>query len=1477
LRLGGTTNASFDVSRIGASAQYQNFGVFRKIGASTWTLTGTTAAVTPWAINAGTLSIQNGGALGSTTAGTTVASGATLQLDGDPTNLGASITVGNPLNLAGTGFNGNGALRNLTGNNTLAGTVTLSADSRIRAEAATQLTVTGQITGAGNLEASGPGTLVLTNANNYTGATTVSAGVLNIRNAAALGTTAGGTAVASGATLQLQGGIAVGNEALSLAGAGFSGAGALQNVSGNNSWSGPITLTADSTIGTSNGPDALTLSGQITGGGGLTKIGAGTLTLSGSSSYSGATAVDAGTLQARATNAFSSSSAFTVATGATLDLNSFNQTIGSLAGAGQVTNSAPSFAALTAGGNNTSTTFSGILQDGVAGGFLSLTKVGSGTLTLSGVNTYSGGTTINAGTLAVSADNNLGNGGLAFGGGILQFLSGFGSSRTVTLNAGGGTFDTNGNSASLAGNIGGTGGLTKIGAGTLTLSGNNSYLGATNINTGTLVAASGTALPGQTAVTVNSGATLAIADGVAAQIGSLADGLSGGGGVAIGSVNASTLLIVAGNASTTFSGAFSGAGSLELDNAASLTLTGASNGGNIGTIGNLTLCGGCASGGLTINGGSLTVDGGGGAIAGVEVAGGTLSVINGGTLQAFSDLLDSSNMIVSGAGSTVTVSGFTGVGIFAPGALTIGSDGVLNSQGGAEIDASSGAATATVTGIGSTWNVGAPLGFSVGGGTSSGPGFLTISSGGGVNSAGAMVIGDSAGGTSAVTVTGTGSKLTALGSLAIGATGCGCSLVGTLVVADGGVVNSPGATSIGAGSTLKLGTGGLAGTIVTPAIDNAGLIAANFTDTLTLSAAISDVGALSKSGTGTLILTGTSTYTGATTVNAGKLTVNGAIAGSAVTVNSGGTLAGTGTVGATTIKSGGTFAPGNSPGTMSVAGNLAFQSGALYLVQVTPSIASSANVSGTAALTGGSVQTLFAPGSYLTKSYDILHAAGGLGGTTFGGVSGNVPPGFTESLSYTATDAFLNLTAVLGALGTGGLSGNQQNVANGLNTFFNSGGTLPPNFLTIFGLTGGNLGNALTFLSGEAATGAQQGAFGLGGQFLGVMLDPFVDGWTGFGGAAPAMGFAPERLAPERAGVPDEVTLAYAAVLKAPPKKAPTFEQRWSAWASAYGGTNNTGGDPAVAGSHDLSARAGGVAAGFDYRVTRDTVLGFALAGGGTNWGLAQGLGGGNSDAFQAGAYGATRLGPAYLAAAFAFTNHWTRTDRIAFAGDHLTASFNAQSLGGRVEGGYRLASLYGAFTPYAALQAQSFRTPSYAETDVSGGGFALSYNARTATDTRSELGARFDHRLLLAPDVALIPARGSPGRMTGSAIPRLPHCSRRCRAQASSSTAPPRRRIPRSPPPAPSLRLPTGSRSSPSSTASLPPIPLPMPAPARCATRGSRARVPGAPQHEVLRCRPGIVRYAGIWNDHASAARHSASLRVALRPGRTGRPRYAW
>jgi outer membrane autotransporter protein len=217
--------------------------------------------------------------------------------------------------------------------------------------------------------------------------------------------------------------------------------------------------------------------------------------------------------------------------------------------------------------------------------------------------------------------------------------------------------------------------------------------------------------------------------------------------------------------------------------------------------------------------------------------------------------------------------------------------------------------------------------------------------------------------------------------------------------------------------------------------------------------------------------------------------------------------------------------------------------------------------------------------------------------------------------------------------------------------------------------------------------------------------------------------------------LPPEVANAYASVLKAPAAPIRSYGP-WSAWGAAYGGTNSVTGDPIVVGSHNVNTQAGGFAAGLDYRVSPDAVIGFALAGAGTGWNLSAGLGSGHSDAFQAGIYAKRQLGQAYVSAALAFSNYWASTKRVvAVAGtDTLTASFNAQSLGGRIEGGYRVSLAPVTLTPYAAVQAQSFHTPSYSETAASGSPqFALSYAGQSSTATRAELGSWLSRNVLLA------------------------------------------------------------------------------------------------------------------------------------------------
>jgi uncharacterized protein with beta-barrel porin domain len=564
------------------------------------------------------------------------------------------------------------------------------------------------------------------------------------------------------------------------------------------------------------------------------------------------------------------------------------------------------------------------------------------------------------------------------------------------------------------------------------------------------------------------------------------------------------------------------------------------------------------------------------------------------------------------------------------------------------------------------------------------------------------------------------------------------------------IFNSGTISSSASGEAIGFFNGGGNTLTLAPTSSINGLVQAANTDTLQLGATGNgtfDLSSIGPSGGpqqyqgfgifnvvgGTWTVNNTYTQTAPWTVQSGTLLVNGDLSSASSLTVSGGVLGGNGFVGNAQINSGGAFAPGTPgvPGTsMTVSGNLAFQSGALYLVQVNPTSATMANVTGTASLSGN-VQAVFAPGSYIANQYHILHSAG-LNGTTFANLGANVPAGFTASLSYTPTDVLLNLVGIVGPTGR---NVNQQSVANALNNFFNGGGALPPNFLTIFVLSGGNLTAALSQLSGEAGPDSQQGAFQLMNQFLGLMVDPFANGRGGpSGGAA---GFAPEQTS----SLPPDIALAYASVLKAPPANAtmPT-DRRWNVWGQAYGGYNTANGNPAL-GTNNMTAHAYGLASGVDYRVTPDTLVGLALAGGGTNWSLAQALGTGRSDAFQAGIYGKTQSGPTYLSASLALAGYAMTTNRIA-VGDQLTAKFSAQGYGGRLEGGYRYGMASFGVTPYAALQTQWFHTPDYRETDLTGGGFGLAYNAMTANDTRSELGARFDHLQLVNGMPVLLRAR---------------------------------------------------------------------------------------------------------------------------------------
>ena len=582
------------------------------------------------------------------------------------------------------------------------------------------------------------------------------------------------------------------------------------------------------------------------------------------------------------------------------------------------------------------------------------------------------------------------------------------------------------------------------------------------------------------------------------------------------------------------------------------------------------------------------------------------------------------------------------------------------------------------------------------------------------------------------------------------------------------------------GANLTIGSLSGAGLVTNSGIASPATLTVGSSNTSTTYVGIIQDGnsttALTKVGIGTLTLAGINTYTGATTINGGELYITGSIANSILTsVNPGGMLAGDGTVGNVHVNSGGVFAPGNgTPGSsMTVSGNLALQAGAIYLVQLNPATASLANISGTATPGGATVDALWANGSYISKQYTILTASAGVSGAFAPTVvSTNLPANFRTTLSYDANNAYLNLilnfTPPGGPNFPGGLNGNQQNVGNALTNYFNSTGGIPMVYAT---LSPAGLSQA----AGETATGSQQTTFDAMTQFLGLLLDPFIDGrGSASGPASNVPAFAEQDDQADAAAARRKRSAAerdaYAAVYRKAPPATP-FAPSWSVWAAGYGGSQTTDGNVAL-GSNTTTSRVYGTAVGADYRFSPFTIAGFALAGGGTNFSIASALGTGRSDLFQAGAYLRHTQGAAYLSAALAYGWQDITTNRtVTIAGiDQLRAEFNANAYSGRLEGGYRFVTPWmGGFgvTPYGAGHFTTFDLPAYAEQVISGANtFALSYAAKSVTDSRSELGIRTDKSWAMTDSILTLRGRFAwahdfnPDRGVGATFQALPGSS---------------------------------------------------------------------------------------------------------------------
>ncbi|MFZ9236236.1 MAG: beta strand repeat-containing protein, partial [Algoriphagus sp.] len=317
-----------------------------KTGVGTLVLSGTSSYTGPTLVSQGVLTVGHSNGLGISSQ-TTVSSGAVLQLQG-------GISVGAlPLSLTGTGVSSGGALRNISGTNSWAGTVTLvSATTRINSDSGATLTLGGsssissnnislQVGGSGNVVVSGVmslgtgtmtkdgvGRLTLAGVNVYSGATSVNNGTLRLTNNNGLGSSSM-TTVSSGATVELLGGVSVGN-ALSLTGAGMSNVGALRSVSGNNSWTGSIGLGSVSTY-ISSDADVLDIVGVMSGTSqGVRYGGLGTVEVSGSSTYTGVSEISAGATLLLGNNNVLSSSSNVLFSGGKLSSDGKNLSVGTL-------------------------------------------------------------------------------------------------------------------------------------------------------------------------------------------------------------------------------------------------------------------------------------------------------------------------------------------------------------------------------------------------------------------------------------------------------------------------------------------------------------------------------------------------------------------------------------------------------------------------------------------------------------------------------------------------------------------------------------------------------------------------------------------------------------------------------------------------------------------------------------------------------------------------------------------------------------------------------------------------------------------------------------------------------------------------------------------------------------------------------------------------------------------------------------------
>jgi len=877
----GTDNTSTTYAGHIAQGSWAN-GNLTKVGTGTLTFAGTFDAWGNLAVNGGVLQVASPGYIYPTFGIATVSTGGTLKLNGGwgsgtggfngnfstrPSNLvidngtidmagsytswGRSFTIGAGGATLKTEAGVTWALNNdiywqYYGGNTMAPIVNNSSLT-LDGSGAGQFNI--PLSGTGALTKIGTGSWSLTGSNTYSGVAAVNAGTLQLGSSNAL--LGGGAISFGGGTLQ------------------FSSANTVD-------YSGVIVNSGSAIAIDTNGQNVtFATSLASSNSGGLTKIGAGTLSLTGSHVYTGPTTISAGTLQfGDGTTNGSIVAGSGIADNATLAFNVVgNQSCGNvISGTGVLTKSGAGTLTMTGSNAYTGATTisSGTLQIGdgttdgsiasssgitnsgalvfnvagsqsyghVIGGTGTLNKSGSGSLIFTATSTYTGATTINSGTLQLGDGTSGHDGSLA---------------NTVSIVNNGSLVYNPSGTVSYSGGISGLGSLTKSGSGTVQMYGWSTYSGPTTINSGVLEFGFTEGLNGTSAVTLANVAGAALANnfnnwGEEMVIGSLAGGGALGGNVIL---NGHSLTVGSDNTSTTFAGVITqgswGYGSLVKVGTGTLTLTGSET-----YAGNTTISGGVLdlTGQIRSTFGVITVGSGAtlrlhnwtglatsGWFSGNDSPANSTLVIDGGTI----DMAATAGAYNNGRGFTIGAGGATLLvsqpgtswevssspvfwqGAFGP--VTDNSTLTLSGAGNGQLDIPLiGAGSLTKSGSG-TWTLTGSNSYS--GATTVSAGTLKLAN---VNALGA---GD---------LTANGGTLDLNGkSVAVGA-----------LSGSGGTITSMVSGTSTLTTTVASGTATFVGNVT----NGAGSVA------------------LAKSGAGTLVLSGSSSYGGGTTVNGGTLNLN---------------------------------------------------------------------------------------------------------------------------------------------------------------------------------------------------------------------------------------------------------------------------------------------------------------------------------------------------------------------------------------------------------------------------------------------------------------------------------------------------------------------------------------------------------------------------------------------------------------------------